>query len=329
VSSIATHPDCFRLLRYLADARIHSGQMLAQALGCSRRMVAERLRDVQALGVPLQVVRGRGYRLEEPCDLIHREELQGLLAAAPWPFRVELFDECGSTNALLAERASNGAPHASVVVCERQTAGRGRRGAEWVSALGGSLAFSLLWRFRQGLGELSAGLSLAVAVGVARGLESVGAGAMRLKWPNDLLFEDRKLGGILVEMSGGATGPCSAIIGVGLNVRLPEEARRRIAVPVADLAASCSPPSRTILLARLLRHTGDVLNEFERHGFAALRQEWVARHAWQGRRVVLKVAERHIAEGLAEGIDDDGALLLRAGDELKRFHAGELSLRQA
>jgi BirA family biotin operon repressor/biotin-[acetyl-CoA-carboxylase] ligase len=143
--------------------------------------------ETQVLGVPLCTVRGRGYRLEEPLDLIDRGSLDALIASLGTPFQVDVLDECASTSTLLLERALNGAAHASVIVCEHQTAGRGRRGAEWISALGGSLAFSMLWRFQRPAGELS-GLSLALAVGAA-GLSNAGA-ACQVKWPNDLLVAD-------------------------------------------------------------------------------------------------------------------------------------------
>ncbi len=328
VPSPATHPDCFRLLRLLADARIHSGRSLAAKLGCSRGSLSIRLRETNGLGLGMETVRGRGYRLREPLDLIDPGGLSALLAPLPWPFRVEVLDECPSTSTLLLERAHNGAAHASVLVCERQTAGRGRRGAEWISALGGSLTFSLLWRFRKPASELP-GLSLAVAVGAARAIEALGFGPVLLKWPNDLLFADAKLGGILIETGGDVAGPCVAVIGLGLNVRLTDVARSAIAVPAAHLAHSEAPPSRTLLLVRLLEHLAAVLELFENAGFAALREDWLQRHAWQGRRVALKVADQHVAEGEAVGIAEDGALLLRSERGLERFHAGELSLRQA
>lgn len=312
----------------LADARIHSGRSLATQLGCSRAGLSRRLREAHRLGPCIESVRGRGYRLQEPLDLIDPGGLSALLAPLPWPFRVDVLDECPSTSTLLLERAHNGAAHASVLVCERQTAGRGRRGAEWISALGGSLTFSLLWRFRRAASELP-GLSLAVAVGAARAIEALGFGPVLLKWPNDLLFADAKLGGILIETGGDPAGPCVAVIGLGLNVRLSEAARTAIAVPAAHLAHCETPPSRTILLVRLLEQLAEVLETFENAGFAALREDWLQRHAWQGRRVALKVADRQVAEGEAVGIAEDGALLLRSERGLEHFHAGELSLRRA
>ena len=327
MSSVTTHPDCFRLLRLLARGKPLPGSVLAAGLGCSLDALPLRLREAEELGVTI-AFESAEYRLQVPLDLIDRDALADLLAPLRWPFQVEVLDECASTSTRLLQRTLEGAPHASVVVCEHQIAGRGRRGAEWVSALGGSLAFSLLWRSGRRAGELS-GLSLAVAVGVARALESVPGTAIGLKWPNDLLLGDRKLGGILIEMQGSSRAPSAVVVGVGINVKLPENARSRINCPAADLAAGGSAPSRTLLLARLLENMAIVLDQFEREGFVSLREEWLARHAWQDKPVALNVADRPVAEGIAVGIAEDGALLLRSSRGLERYHAGELTLRRA
>jgi BirA family biotin operon repressor/biotin-[acetyl-CoA-carboxylase] ligase len=240
---------------------------------------------------------------------------------------LELLDECPSTNTELAERARAGAAHGAVLACEHQTAGRGRRGNEWVSAAGGSVTFSVLWRFSRSVGELS-GLALAVAVGAAEGLEKLGVRGVSLKWPNDLLYEGSKLGGILIETMTDAAGQVAAVIGVGVNVRLGTEARERIGQPVADLAASGSgTPSRTAVLAELLASIAPALDLFSREGFAPFRQAWLRRHAWQGRRVVLVGTGRRLAEGQVIGIAADGALELACERGVERFHSGELSLR--
>jgi len=324
----------FPLLRLLADGSFHSGESLAHALGCPRSGLVHRLRALDALGVPVFASRGRGYRLAEAIDLIRRD------APMPAPFRVEVLDECESTNTLLMERARavHGfeALHASVVVCERQTAGRGRRGAPWHSAIGASLTFSLLWRFQRAAAALS-GLSLAVGVAAVRALARLGVAGVRVKWPNDLLLERggsdantrAKLGGILIELAGDAAGPSAAVIGIGLNLRLSAQARGLIAVPAADIAQTGLRVSRTDLLADLLGELAVVLGTFEREGFAAFRAEWMRHHAFQGRRVALRVADRAIAEGEAVGVAADGALLLRSAAGLEQFHSGELSLRPA
>src|SRR5215472_8828743 len=239
---------------------------------------------------------------------------------------LELLDECSSTNTELAERARAGAAHGTVLACERQTAGRGRRGNDWVSTAGGSVTFSVLWRFSRSAGALS-GLGLAVAVGVAEALEKLGARGVSLKWPNDLLHEGSKLGGILIETAGDAAGRVAAVVGVGVNVRLGSEARERIGQPVTDLEACVSTLSRTAVLAELLESIAPALELFSREGFAPFRQAWLRRHAWQGRRVVLLGTGRRLAEGEVVGVGEDGALELASERGVERFHSGELSLR--
>ncbi len=318
----------FSLLRILADGGFHSGERLGRTLGLSRGGVLIRIRGIEALGLRVFKVRGRGYRLVEPLDLLDREALAARLKKFFPALSIEVLDECLSTNTLLAERAAHGAPHGMVLACEHQSAGRGRRGTPWISNVGGGLAFSLLWRFPQGAGAL-AGLSLAVAVAAARSLDGLGITGVELKWPNDLYRGGRKLGGILIELSGEVLGPSAVIVGVGLNVRLDAGLRSRVDQPVTDLAGCGGPlPSRTLLLAALLESLAAALTQFAREGFAPFREEWLRRHAWQGRRVALSIANRRVAEGEVLGIAEDGALILRSPRGIERFHSGELSLRQ-
>jgi BirA family biotin operon repressor/biotin-[acetyl-CoA-carboxylase] ligase len=320
----------FPLLRLLADGDFHSGSELGTALALSRGAIWHRVRLIEALGLRVFKVRGRGYKLPGPLDLLDAGTLAARGARLSPALSIEVLDACPSTSTLLVERASRGARHGSVIACEQQAAGRGRRGSPWVSAVGGSLAFSLLWRFAQGAGAL-AGLSLAVAVLAARALERRGISGVQVKWPNDLVCRGRKLGGILVELSGEVSGPSAVVVGIGLNVRLDAVTRDRIGRPVADLAdCAATLPSRTALLQGLLESLATGLAQFGREGFAPFRDEWVRRHAWQGRRVTLTVAGRRVAEGEALGIAEDGSLVLRSpGGGIERFHSGELSLRPA
>ena len=318
----------FSLLRILADGGFHSGERLGRTLGLSRGGVRNRIREIEALGLRMFKVRGRGYRLAEPVDLLDREMLAARLKKISPVLSIEVLDECLSTNTLLSERVAHGVPNGTVLACEHQSAGRGRRGTPWVSAIGGGLAFSLLWRFPQGAGAL-AGLSLAVAVAIARSLDGLGISGVELKWPNDLYHGGRKLGGILIEVSGEVLGPSTVIIGIGINVRLDAGIRRRIDQPVTDLAGCGGPlPSRTLVLAALLESLAAALTQFSHEGFAPFRDEWLGRHAWQGRRVALSIANRCVAEGEVLGIAEDGALMLRSPRGIERFHSGELSLRQ-
>jgi BirA family transcriptional regulator, biotin operon repressor / biotin---[acetyl-CoA-carboxylase] ligase len=319
----------FSLLRLLADGEFHSGERLARTLGLSRTGVWNQIRRIEALGLRVFRVRGRGYRLARSIDLLDRETLAARLRRTCPTLSIEMMDECSSTNSILAERAVRGAPSGTVLVCEHQSAGRGRRGNVWHSAIGGSLVFSLLRRFSRGPEALT-GLSLAVAVGAARALEKLGVTGMQVKWPNDLYCMERKLGGILIEISGNIAGPSAAVIGVGLNVRLNAALRERIGQPVTDVASvSDAPPSRVELLVELLEAIDNVLAQFAREGFAPFREEWLRRHAWQGRRVAVSIADRRVAEGEVLGIAEDGALMLASPSGVERFHSGELTLRRA
>jgi len=314
------------LLRILADGRFHSGERLGQALGVSRAGVRDLVGRIEALGLRVFKVRGRGYRLAEDLDLFESNDLAAMLEKISPEFCVEVLDECPSTNAVLAERAAAGAPHGAVLVCEHQSAGRGRRGNSWVSAVGGSLTFSILWRFPRGAGALG-GLSLAVAVGAAKALERLGTHGVGVKWPNDLYCGERKLGGILIEISGDVLGPSVAVVGVGINVRLGSSMRERIGRPATDIAGhSDTVPSRTAVLVGLLESIAAVLEQFSRECFAPFRDEWLQRHAWQGRRVALSQADRRVAEGEVVGVAEDGALMLASAKGIERFHSGELSL---
>jgi BirA family biotin operon repressor/biotin-[acetyl-CoA-carboxylase] ligase len=184
----------------------------------------------------------------------------------------------------------------------------------------------VLWRFSRGAGQL-AGLSLAVAVGAAKGLEGLGVRDVAVKWPNDLFRGGGKVGGILIETMGDTAGAIAAVIGVGINVRLGPAVRERIGRPAADIAASIpAMPSRTAVLAGVLASVAASLELFSREAFAPFRQAWLDRHAWQGRRVVLSHADHRMAEGEVVGIAEDGALELASDRGIQRFHNGELSL---
>ena len=318
---------CFDLLRLLADASLRSGPALARELGATPAAIRLALRELAELGLDLRRQPGRGYRLAEVYEFLDAAAVRAQLGMRARGFQLELLDTCASTNTLLLERARSGAPSGSVVACELQSAGRGRRGNRWQSGLGGGLTFSLLWRFRQGAAGL-AGLSLAAGVAVVRALASLDIEGVQLKWPNDLLHAGRKLGGILIELQGDAAGPSAAVIGVGLNVRLHPKVRDAITQAATDMASiSGQAPQRNRLLAALLIELEQVLEQFAAQGFAPLRQEWVSRHAHQDKPVTLSSGDGKTVTGRAAGVAEDGALLLETVRGLERFVSGELSLR--
>lgn len=311
----------------LADGRFRSGEDIARAAGVSRGSVWLAVRELERAGLAIDRVRGRGYRLSQPVSVLDAGEVARHLGAAARRFVLEIVDSVDSTNTLLMQRAGGGTPHASVIVAEHQSAGRGRMGRTWHAGVGGALTFSLLWRFESGAGALT-GLSLAVGVALARVFQALGVQGATLKWPNDLVWRGAKLAGILVEMQGDALGPSYAVIGVGVNVRVSEAVRKRVNQAVTDLeTARGAPLDRNEVLARLLSELERVLDGFARDGFRALRAEWERRHAYQGHAVQLTLPDGTVESGVARGVADDGALVVDTASGLRRYHTGEVSLR--
>lgn len=241
---------------------------------------------------------------------------------------LQLIDVAESTNSLLMQRAMQ-ASGALCVVAEMQTQGRGRRGRVWHGALGGSLTFSLLWRFNVGVSQLS-GLSLAVGVALVRALNAIGCADIHLKWPNDLVHAYRKLGGVLIEIQGDAMGPSAAVIGIGLNLRLPDTVKNKVDQAIVDLhALGQTTCTRNELMGNLLHHLVEMLAQFESAGFEALRAEWEQAHAYQGKPVVIKMPDGAELYGEVRGVAPDGALIIETASGERRFGSGEISMRPA
>jgi BirA family biotin operon repressor/biotin-[acetyl-CoA-carboxylase] ligase len=322
-------PLTFSILRLLSADTFQSGEHLARRLGISRAGVWQALAALEETGIPLQRVRGRGYRLPRPVQWLAAESIRHALGEKSSGLALEIHDHLPSTNTLLMQKAQQGAPHSTCIVAEIQGAGRGRRGREWHSPLGGGLTFSLLWRFNQGAAALS-GLSLAVGVALVRALRAEGLEEIALKWPNDILHRQRKLAGILIELQGDVLGPSTAVIGIGMNLDLPESIRGQIDQPVTDFATAANAPyDRNRLLGRILAHLIELLQQFEAQGFTALKEEWLRHHAYQGQPVKLLLPNGGRQEGVTVGVDEDGALLVDTGHGPVRFSSGEVSLRGA
>jgi BirA family biotin operon repressor/biotin-[acetyl-CoA-carboxylase] ligase len=331
-------PLGFSLLRQLADGAFHSGEDLAANVGLTRARVSQVLKEAEAAGLALERMKGRGYRLLEAPDFLDAKRVRsqlGVLAEAramALPLVIEVVDQIESTSSELMRRTQRRDVHRVALAAEWQTAGRGRRGRTWTAIAGGSLTFSLGWKFEQGAGFL-AGLSLAVGVAVVRALEAEGFRDIALKWPNDLIHRHLKVGGILIELNGDALGPTTTVIGVGLNVRLPPVARKDITVPVTDLASiagrKAPPIDRNRLLARLLAELAAVLDVYAKEGFAPFVAEWQHRHAYQGKSVKLLLPDGATVTGKVAGVDASGALVLADGPRRARFLSGEITMRRA
>lgn len=322
--------DRLALLQLLADGRFHSGQQLAAQLGVSRGAIWKALKRIeQDFDLELQAVRGRGYRLEPALEFLQREQIRSALSplARALLSGMEVHTSLDSTNRYLGQLAAEGAGNGQVVLAEHQQAGRGRRGRSWVSPLAQNLYLSLLWRFDFDLARLS-GLSLAVAVAVARALTRQTGIEAELKWPNDILFEGKKLGGILLEAQGESEGPCAAVIGIGLNLNMSPRQAAAIDQPWTDLRqASGQSVSRNALCVAVLDELVIALLAFAGSGLESFMADWRRRDALAGSAVRLRFSE-HSITGRACGIDEQGALLLETSRGRQRYLMGEVSLRR-
>jgi BirA family biotin operon repressor/biotin-[acetyl-CoA-carboxylase] ligase len=291
------------------------------------------VQTLQKSGLPIYSVRGKGYRLAEPIELLNKSliltdlaEIGGVEGAGQYLQHLDVFHDIESTNAYLLNLAKNGEQSVRACLAELQTAGRGRRGRRWVSPFGGNLYLSLLWQFDSGASQLG-GLSLAVAVAVIRTLQEVGLTSAGVKWPNDILVKGRKLAGILLEISGEAVGPCSVVIGIGLNVRTPVPEMADVDQAWTDLESELGKRvSRNHLAAQLLAHLMNAVREFETQGLRAFVKEWAASDVFADSEVTLELPHGKV-QGIARGIDENGALLVVTKDGVQRFHSGEVSLR--
>ena len=317
-----------QVIRILGDGEFHSGEQLARGLNVSRSAVWKHLRRFQACGLEIFSVPGRGYRLAAPLNLLDAAEIKARLSAAARRQLVELsvLDEVDSTNTWLMTRA-RALP--AVCLAERQTAGRGRRGRQWLSPFAANLCMSCAWRFDDLPPGFSA-LAMAAAVAAVRALGRLGVSGVGIKWPNDLCMVGRKLGGILVDMQGEPPGQVRTVVGVGINVRMPAATASNIDQPWTDLATQLphNTPGRNMLAAALIEQLLQALEVFAARGFAAFAAEWRALDLVAGKSVHL-YHQQHVIQGTALGVDQDGALLLDTSGGTRRFVSGDLSLRLA
>ncbi|WP_035206048.1 bifunctional biotin--[acetyl-CoA-carboxylase] ligase/biotin operon repressor BirA [Isoalcanivorax pacificus] len=317
------------VIRCLADGRFHSGEDLGALSGISRAGIWKRLQKLEQLGLAIESVRGKGYRIAGGLSLLDETALRAAAGLPADAFDLVLKETTVSTNADALAMIAGGLVRPLAVLAEYQSAGRGRRGRPWQSPFGSNLYLSLASRFSGGATALE-GVSLAVGVAVADVLAASGLGArVQLKWPNDVLVGGRKLGGILVELAGEMDGVCMPVIGIGINGAMPAQAGAEIDQPWTDLGRELgAPPDRNRLAGELLASLLAVLDTFRAGGFAALRERWQQYDGCAGREVQLLLGDKRIT-GVACGVSEQGALLLDVEGEMQRFHGGEVSLRMA
>ncbi len=313
-------PKLIACLRQLDAAHFTSGEEIAHRLGISRASVSNTLSRAEDYGVSLERRHGLGYRLKRPIEWLETARIRNELAPAS-VLDIECMEVIDSTNrSLLTEPR-----HGRVLVTEWQNGGRGRMGRKWLGSLGGSLLFSLAWTFPDGPAQL-AGLPLAVGAALARAIEAAGIPDIGLKWPNDLLLPTGKVGGILIEMQGDALGPAQIVIGVGLNLYLPEEFTLDQAA--AALEHHGLRLGRNALLGHILAELERTLPRFAEEGFAPLRHEWEQHHAWHNQPAEVHLPDGRKLGGTILGVSDDGALRLMVDGQPRLIHSGDVSLRK-
>jgi BirA family biotin operon repressor/biotin-[acetyl-CoA-carboxylase] ligase len=337
IKSTRAAPLAAQVFRMLGPGGFHSGADLATQLGVSRNAIWKAVGVLKELGVTVHAVRNRGYRLAVPtAPLVPQRIHDGLDQQAQSQVRnLEVAWQVQSTNSTLFARADLPPGRCDVLLAEVQSAGRGRRGRSWLATPGGALCLSLgrtLAQLPRDLGSLGLAVGLCVLQGLREHLAAaiVDRTPLQLKWPNDLLCDGRKLGGILIDLRAEAGGPGYVVIGIGLNVALDEAARTRIGAtgtePCDLLSLGVSPLQRNEVATSLIQCLLRGLALFEQEGFRPFREEWQRADALRGRAVNVTTLQAN-TRGVARGIDADGALLLETPNGLVRFVSGEVSVR--
>nr|WP_321268763.1 bifunctional biotin--[acetyl-CoA-carboxylase] ligase/biotin operon repressor BirA [uncultured Tolumonas sp.] len=308
------------LLAVLADGAFHSGEQIGAELGISRAAISQQIKSLRLLGLEIFSITGKGYRLNTPLDLLNTETLQHLAAGAP----IHTCAVIDSTNQYMMaqlERWQKG----ECLLAESQTAGRGRRGRQWHSPFGSQFIMSMYWRLDDGP-SAAMGLSLAIGVAVVQALESAGYRDLSLKWPNDIYMARRKLAGILVEMSAAVGGICHLVIGVGVNLNLPDAVIAQLDQPCAHLAEQPVVVERNQLSATIIQALRNALALFEKQGLTAFLMDWNRLDIFMQQPVKVLLGNQ-VIHGIYCGIDGQGNMLLQDQDGMHKFVGGEISLR--
>jgi len=323
--------DLLALADALASGAWCSGEALAASAGISRAALAKRIAHLRDWQLDIETQAGLGYRLSSPLSRLDADEIRNALA----PYtraqlrQLEVQLRVDSTNQRLLEASAAADPQ--MLFAEMQSAGRGRRGRVWRSPFGANLYGSLAWSFPAWPPQLGT-LPLAVGVACARAIRTLGIRDLRLKWPNDLRVGAAKLGGILIEQRGEAGGACRVVIGIGLNIAMTAVQAGALDQPWTSLAQACAQaglatPSRNRVASVLVDTLVAALLQFERSGFVSFLDDWNTLDATAGQRVRVSSGTQDVIEGIACGIDAEGALIVDSQGQRRHLHAGDVSLR--
>lgn len=318
------------ILRLLNDGQYWSGESLARKLFCKRATISSSLKDIDSYGIKIVKTRGRGYRWINPISYLNKDLILGFSSIDPSNFNITLFDALDSTNTFLLDNLKNGIIDNNcipVVATEYQTNGRGRAGRLWHSGFGDSLTFSFGWWFDKGVSALS-GLSLIIGITIIRVLRSFSISCVSIKWPNDILFDNKKLAGILIELRGEICGPSYAIIGIGINFKISDIIKSSINQEITDLSSISDVYfDRNQILSALLTEFLNILPVFVDCGFAYFQKEWISYHAFERQAVSLILPNGSVIIGTVDGVMKDGSICLMTSSGRKSYHVGDISIR--
>lgn len=319
-----------KLLSLLADGRFHSGEELGTRLSISRAAVWKRIKSLQRSGLIIHSVKGKGYRTVRPLEFLGQDIIFSYLDAEIKPLvrQFTLHTEIDSTNQYLLDRIDQDNFHGHITLSEYQTRGRGRRGNTWISPFAAGIYLSLGWHFDPAPEPLAL-ISLGAGVAVMRALNRAGIDGAGLKWPNDVFWQYRKLGGTLVEMRAESAGPCNVVIGIGINYSFTAGSNNSAGIdqPWVDIATiQKTAISRNQLTAIIISEVVSLLESYSGQDDCGIIDEWRRYDCMKGKRARL-VLPGQAVNGLILGIDENGALLMSVNDKLKKFSSGEISLR--
>ncbi|MCA1179969.1 MULTISPECIES: bifunctional biotin--[acetyl-CoA-carboxylase] ligase/biotin operon repressor BirA [unclassified Pantoea] len=309
-----------KLVALLADGEFHSGEQLGEALGMSRAAINKHIQTLKSWGLDVYTVTGKGYSLPAPIQLLNEADILSHLHQPD----LDVIPVIDSTNQYLLDRMDQ-LPSGHACIAEYQQAGRGRRGRKWFSPFGSNLYLSMYWRLEQGPAA-AMGLSLVIGIVMAEVIQSLGVPDVRVKWPNDLYLNDRKLAGILVELTGKTGDAAQIVMGAGVNLVMRSEGASEINQGWINLQEAGVEIDRNELAAKIINSLRNALPIFERDGLAPFVGRWDALDNFINRPVKLLIGDREV-HGIARGIDKQGGLLLEQEGEVKSWVGGEISLR--
>ena len=309
-----------KLVAILADGEFHSGEQIGEQLGMSRAAINKHIQTLKEWGLDVFTVTGKGYCLPAPIELLDEDKINTALKQQG----VAVIPVIDSTNQYLLERM-NTLHTGDACVAEYQQAGRGRRGRQWFSPFGANLYLSMYWRLDQGPAA-AMGLSLVIGIVIAEVLQQLGAEDVRVKWPNDLYLNDRKLAGILVEMTGKTGDAAQIVFGAGINLAMRSPDANVVNQGWINLQEAGIAINRNELVSVLVNQLRRSLKEFEREGLTPFISRWQRLDNFINRPVKLLIGEREVL-GIARGIDPQGGLLLEQDGVTKAWVGGEISLR--